>query len=201
MDFVDLSRRCELQNFSFWHSSIKFDYIFNMAHQIEMLSRQTQNVYDWTNKLLNTIPFHLWDITPEILSSNIIWQAGHLVISFYYHSIIVIKGHQMDLLQKIPMKDYATLFDKADPLSSVGKMDPKIIYDHLLIVQQRSIDVIRSLSLEDLQNDLEPSQLVHPVAKTKLEALEWNLNHTMWHCGQIGMIKRIIDTRYDFGRK
>ena len=31
------------------------------------------------------------------------------------------------------------------------------------------------------------------------EALEWNINHTMYHCGQIGVLKRVVDARYDFG--
>lgn len=29
-------------------------------------------------------------------------------------------------------------------------------------------------------------------------ALSWNIKHTMWHCGQIVMLKRIIDKPHNF---
>ncbi|WP_216824389.1 hypothetical protein [Emticicia sp. TH156] len=36
-------------------------------------------------------------------------------------------------------------------------------------------------------------------SKTKFEALDWNIKHTLWHCRQIGLLKRVVDKRYDFG--
>jgi hypothetical protein len=170
-------------------------------NQIEMLSRQTQSVYDWANKVLRTIPHEQWDNTPAVIDSNITWQAGHLVVSIYFHSVMVITGHQMDVLQKLPLKDYSELFTNAHPVNAKGKTTPSALYEHLLYMEKRSIEVIQSLSLQDLESALAPSPIPHPVAKTKLEALEWNINHTMWHYGQIGMIKRVIDERFDFGLK
>lgn len=37
------------------------------------------------------------------------------------------------------------------------------------------------------------------VAHTIREALEWNIQHTMWHCGQIGMLSRLPGKRWPFG--
>jgi len=45
----------------------------------------------------------------------------------------------------------------------------------------------------------EPTKRKHPVAKTKFEAISWNIKHTMWHCGQIACIKRLIHGGFDFG--
>jgi hypothetical protein len=55
------------------------------------------------------------------------------------------------------------------------------------------------LTESDLESELEKTDTPHPIAKNKYEALDWNIKHTMWHCGQLGILKRIIDKRFDFG--
>ncbi|WP_028666458.1 DinB family protein [Runella zeae] len=167
--------------------------------ELKILTQQTESVYDWTHKLIKTIPFDKWDIVPDIIESNISWQVGHLIMSHYYHSIMVIVGHQMDVIQKIPLKNYDELFTNNLPKNSVGKINPSDLLSQLSIVQQKSISIIKALSLTELENKLEPTPTPHPIAKTKFEAIDWNIKHTMYHCGQIGIIKRIIDERYDFG--
>jgi len=167
--------------------------------QITILARQTESVYTWTNKLLLTIPHEKWYTTPEVVESNISWQTGHLIVSLYYHSILVIAGHQMNVLQQVPLKGYSQLFTNASPANARGKITPEQLQAHLLLMQQRSLEVIKSLSPADLDMDLTPAQPPHPIAKNKWDALEWNIQHTMWHCGQIGLLKRVIDKRFDFG--
>lgn len=168
---------------------------------VEILVKQTEDAYGWTNKLLDTIPHNKWDNTPDIIQSNISWQAGHLLMSFYFHSIMVVAGHQKDILQKVPLKEYDKLFTDAEPARAVGKTNPYELQSHLLMVERKSIEVIRSLSPEDLESPLHPSPTPHPIARTKFEAIDWNIKHTMWHCGQIGILKRIVDKRFNFGLK
>lgn len=167
--------------------------------EIQMLIRQTESVYGWTNKLIETIPFEQWETIPEIIESNISWQVGHLIMSHYFHSVMVIVGHQMDVIQKIPLKEYDELFTNAVPKKSVGKTNPYELISKLKVVQQKSIDIIGELSMEELESRLKPTPTPHPIAKTKLEAIEWNIQHTMYHCGQIGVLKRVLGERYDFG--
>nr|WKN37432.1 DinB family protein [Tunicatimonas sp. TK19036] len=166
---------------------------------IEILLRQTEDAYGWVNKLLTSVPKEHWDdITPNV-DTNVTWQAGHLIMSFYFHSIMVIRGHQMDLLQKIPVQEYDSYFTVAEPVQSVGKTNPETLESHLALMQEKSLEVIRSLSVAELDDALEPTKTPHPIAKTKYEALDWNIKHTMWHCGQLGIIKRALHGRYDFG--
>ena len=54
----------------------------------EILISQTSNAYDWTNKLIETIPLEKWEIIPDTIESSISWQVGHLIISHYFHSIM-----------------------------------------------------------------------------------------------------------------
>lgn len=167
--------------------------------EVEVLTWQTENVYDWTNKLVQSVPFNKWEQTPEILETNIAWQVGHLIMSSYFHCAMVIVGHQKDLFQKIPFKQYDEIFTSGKPSDVNGKIDPVILLDQLKLMQGRSLEILRSLDSKILNNALEPTSIPHPIAKTKFESIDWNIKHTMYHCGQIGLIKRVIDERYDFG--
>jgi len=168
---------------------------------VELLRNQTKNAYEWTNKLIESIPTEKWDEIPNNIETNVTWQVGHLIMSFYFHSIMVIKGHQMDVIQEMPLQEYNQLFTKASPINTVGKTNPTALVEHLKLVQRKSLDIIQSLSENNLKNDLEKTDTPHPIARTKYEALDWNIKHTMWHCGQIAILKRIVDKRYDFGLK
>lgn len=168
-------------------------------NEIDVLARQTEDAYQWTNKLLHSIPKEKWEQIPEILNTNVSWQTGHLIVSFYFHSVMVITGHKMDILQTVPMKEYGTLYTDAGPLLSLGKISPEILMEKLLFMQEQSLETIRSLPVEALDEVLVPGPFIHPIAHTKREALDWNVKHTMWHCGQLGILKRIVDQRYDFG--
>lgn len=39
--------------------------------ELEILTQQTESVYDWTRKLIENIPFEKWDIVPDVIESNI----------------------------------------------------------------------------------------------------------------------------------
>lgn len=169
-------------------------------NQVETLTKQTENAYEWVNKLIDPIPYNKWDITPNIIESNVSWQVGHLIISFYYHSIMTIVGHQPDVLEKIPLKEYSQLYKyNSLPKNAVEKSSPETLQKHIVFLQEKSIDIIKSLSQNDLESKLEPTQVPHPIAKNKFEALDWNIKHTMWHCGQLGILKRVVNERFDFG--
>lgn len=168
-------------------------------NEVEFLARQTENVYEWTNKLIESVPFDNWEQTPEVLETNVAWQAGHLLMSHYFHTAMVIVGHQRDLLEKIPMRQYDEIFTNGQPSDVKGRVDPTVLLGQLRLMQTRSLEIIKSLAPENLHGPLEPTRIPHPIAKTKFESLDWNIKHTMYHCGQIGILKRVVDKRYDFG--
>lgn len=61
----------------------------------------------------------------------------------------------------------------------VGKTDPTKLKEHLEFMQEQSLGVIKSLSEKDLGKAIEPLKAPHPIAKTKFEAIDWNVKHTM----------------------
>jgi len=168
-------------------------------NEVELLVRQTENAYEWTNKLIESVPFSKWHDIPDVINTNITWQVGHLIVSHYFHTVMVIVGHQKDLLEKIPLRQYDEVFTNGYPSDAKGKVDAMVLLHQLKLVQQRSVETIKSLVPENLHGALEPTRIPHPIAKTKFESLDWNIKHTMYHCGQIGILKRVVDVRYDFG--
>jgi|SRR6188768_26273 len=151
---------------------------------IEILSRQTSDAYNWTNKLTTSVSYDTWDNIPDVIETSVSWQVGHLIVSLYYHSIMVIVGHHF--------------FTTGSPKNAIGKARPEG-RNHLTMIQKRSTEVVDSLCLDDLQSSLHPTEIPHPIAKNKFEALDWNIKHTMWHCGQLGILMRIGGERFDFG--
>ncbi|MCX6215809.1 DinB family protein [Spirosoma sp.] len=167
--------------------------------ETQMLVDQTANAYQWINKLVETVPREKWNIIPPTVESSIDWQIGHLIISHYFHAIMVIRGHQMDILQQLPIREYSEWFTVAAPLQSLGKVDSATLEEGLLLMQKKSLAILATLRASELDDPLEPTPAAHPIATTKREAIDWNIKHTMYHCGQLGLIKRIVDKRHDFG--
>jgi hypothetical protein len=168
-------------------------------NQVDFLAKQTEDAYNWTNKLLHSIPHDKWDVLPGVIESTVSWQVGHLIMSFYYHTVMVITGHLKDVFPVVPLQQYDKLFTNSNPKDSIGKTNPHELQEHLLFIQRKSIAVIRSLREADLDQPLVAGPTPHPIATIKLEAIDWNIKHTMYHCGQLGILKRIVDQRYDFG--
>ena len=170
-------------------------------HQVKTLLYQTRDTYQWLNQLLNSIPEDKWQEMPVNLDTHVVWQVGHLILSLNFHTIMVIKGHPKELYQEIPIQTYQKFFESANPAESVGKVATNKIFSHLKLMQEKSLATIGGLTNEQLTEPLEPTDVPHPIAKTKFESIDWNIKHTMWHCGQLGMLKRALDRRFDFGVK
>ena len=168
---------------------------------IEVLAQQTYDAHEWTNKLVDGIPFELWKKTPDTISSNISWQIGHLIISEHYHAILVTVGFKDAIMKTIPMREYGKLYSyDTTPAESVNAIEPGVLREQLTYMQEQVLETIRSFPEEDLEHKVEqPIKMKHPVAVTKFEAISWNIKHTMWHCGQIATLKRLLHGGYDFG--
>ncbi|WP_435623588.1 DinB family protein [Flagellimonas sp.] len=170
--------------------------------EIQILAKQTEIAFEWTNKLTSSVSIEKWDRLAEGIESNISWQVGHQIISIYYHTIMTTVGHIPELIEKLDLRRYTELcgYDTT-PKDMVGKTNSKELKEHLQLMQGKSLEVIKSLSENDLWTPVKPTKVPHPVAKTKFEAIDWNIKHTMWHCGQMASLKRMVDTPHDFGVK
>ncbi|MDC6364531.1 MULTISPECIES: DinB family protein [Flavobacteriaceae] len=169
---------------------------------VQILTKQTENAFEWTNKLIVSVPFEKWEILANGIDSNLSWQVGHQIISIYYHTMMTTVGHIPELIEKLDLRKY-TKSCGYDTLAKdmVGQTNPQQLQEDLEYMQGQSLKIIKSLSENDLQEAVEPTKVPHPVATTKFDAIDWNIKHTMWHCGQIATWKRIVDHAHDFGVK
>ncbi|MDG3581392.1 hypothetical protein [Galbibacter pacificus] len=58
------------------------------------------------------------------------------------------------------------------------------------------METIQKISENELDMPLKELQPPHPIAKTKYGAIDWNIKHTMWYCGQLSMINGIINKHF-----
>lgn len=170
----------------------------NVMSDINLLVTQIKRVHNWTWKLIENIPSQKWLTTPEVIESNIHWQVGHLIITHFYHTIVCLKKADPDIFQMIPIMEYYPFFSAGSIVKESSNFAVEELRQNLLKVQNKEVEIFQSLSPEDLSENLFPTQFPHPVAKSKLEAIYWDVEHTMWHCGQIALIKRVVDERYTF---
>ncbi|UWX53797.1 DinB family protein [Maribacter litopenaei] len=168
--------------------------------ELEILTKQTEMAYVRTHKLMDSVPKEKWDDIPEVLGSSFSWQVGHLVVSIYYHTIMTTVGHMPELIEQLNLRLYTKLcgYD-THAKEMAGTWAPVKLTADLQTMQDTSLEVIDSLSIPDLWQPIEPLKVPHPVAKTKFEAIDWNVKHTMWHCGQMATIKRPVNQPYDYG--
>lgn len=169
-------------------------------NELDLLITQNQYAQEMTSRLISNIPQEKWDTTPDVLKTNISWQVGHLVVSHIYHCIASVHGAPKELYAQIDIRTLAGLYGYgSDPVKSTGSHSPGALVELLELSHARSLESIKSLNADELDESLAATRVPHPIASNKREAISWNAQHTMWHNGQIGLIKRIIDERMDFG--
>jgi DinB superfamily len=171
-----------------------------MNQLTDFLQKQTADTYGWTNKLVENITFDKWFITPEILETNLAWQVGHLTLSQYYYTIVLLIGPKKDFAESINLKKYSGLFSNGQRRKElISEITVQELLDNWKSMQTLTNETLTRLQDTDLNHDIFSMPKPHPFVKTKENAISWNVKHTMWHCGQIAMLKRVIDKPFDFG--
>lgn len=171
-----------------------------MKQLTELLISQTKDSYQWTTQLIRDIENDTWFIAPAVVESTIAWQIGHLTLSQYYYTVVLLTGPDKEFAARIDLKKYSALF-------ATGARKNEIAAEFSVEQLKQDRDLLLDKTMEVLHsiNDMELGQAItrmpkeHPFVKTKQDSISWNIQHTMWHCGQIGMIKRVVDKAFDFG--
>ena len=159
---------------------------------VDFIAQQTADAYAWVERLIQDIPQERWTERPVGLDSSVAWQVGHLVISAYYHTVMVIGGHDAAVNAALPVRTYGELFTRATPPGRAYEFGVATLRKHFATMAEASLRSIRGLSDAQLDDALEPVGPPHPTATDKRGALLWNHQHTWWHCGQLGMLRRAV---------
>ena len=171
-----------------------------MNQLTNLLRNQTIESYNWANKLIENITYEKWFVTPEILETNLAWQIGHLTLSQYYYTIVLLTGPQKDFAQSINLKKYSDFFANGQRRKElVSEVTVQELIDNWKSIQTLTIETLTDLQDTDLGCEIFKMPKPHPFVKTRENSISWNIKHTMWHCGQIATLKRIIDKPMIFG--
>ncbi len=169
-----------------------------MNQLVNLLKNQTLDSHQWVDKLISDFPENKWFESEEVLSTNIAWQIGHLTLSIYYYNVVLIGCPQEDIANKIDLNRYSDFFVNGSKINEIQKHFTKeTILENWIFLKSKSIEFISKLCDKDLESEIYKLPKEHPFAKTNLDAISWNIKHTMWHCGQIATLKRIIDKPFD----
>lgn len=137
------------------------------------------------------IPQDRWLDSPENVGTNLLWQAGHLLISQFFSPIVVVFDGGEVIKQRIAVKEYLVLFGfNSNPAQShtFSKSVDELLAD-LQFVQEATLGFLEELSMSDLEK---PPVRPHPIGKTKLACLNWSIQHEMWHAGQIALLRKSL---------
>jgi len=95
----------------------------------------------------------------KLYALNLSWQVGHQIISIYYHIIMTTVGHVSELIENLNLRLYTEICNYNTFAKDMGgKTDPNQLLEHLKLMQAQSLEVINSLSENDLRQAVEPTK-------------------------------------------
>lgn len=158
---------------------------------LEIIKDQIISVKEKTDVLIKNIPLEKWNISPEILETNMNWQIGHLILANYLHGIASISGANQIVRERINMPNFMKFYG---PNSTPNMfLDEKLKNEELLEIYEFIFELIdleiSKITIEELNSETE---IPNPSAKTKYDALTTLFKHQSWHNGQIAILNRVL---------
>lgn len=156
-----------------------------IKHQIELIKKQTDGLIEKTE-------ISKWNVTPEILETNMNWQLGHIILANYLHGIASLSGANEKVREKIDVKNFVKFYGlKSNPSDyfdeKPGNEELKEIYNFVFELLWEEIIKIKESHFD------EPTEIPNPGAKTKYEAITTLFKHQSWHNGQIAILNRVLN--------
>lgn len=158
--------------------------------RLEIAVRRIETAREYTETLLEGLTDEDWFWQPEGLTTHIAWQVGHLAMAQYGLTLFRQRGRQpidLDLMSGRFRKQFAR---GSSPASSPElSPSPEEIRDVFARVHTQALQEIPTFDEASLDEQIDPPYSGFP---TKFGALLFAVDHEMLHCGQIGMIRRLM---------
>lgn len=77
---------------------------------IEIIKDQIISAKEKTDSLIRNIELKKWNVSPDILETNMNWQIGHLILANYLHGIASISGANEKVRERINMQDFIKFY-------------------------------------------------------------------------------------------
>ena len=156
---------------------------------IDIVKEQIKASHKKVKTISKGVDFDDWYTIPEGINTNVAWQLGHLIISKPFQLVIAPISRTREIYTVLPFKEYLKQFGLGTKpmLRQEGSPTPEEMLQYFDAVQTFCLDKLSEFDTDAL-ND--PTEVPHPIAKTKYESLMWSFQHEIWHCGQMAMISR-----------
>ena len=149
-----------------------------------------QMARDYTNNLLSDVAEDDWFRMPTEGVTHLAWQLGHLAVAQYRLMMFQLRGEVPSDGELIVLA-YVTLFGRGsvpvpDPANYPPLTEIRATYDRVFA---QAVEEVSRYSEQALNV---PPQTPHRLFTTKLGAVIWAPQHEFIHCGQIGLLKRLL---------
>ncbi|WP_442265848.1 DinB family protein [Tenacibaculum sp. ZS6-P6] len=163
-----------------------------METKVNQLKEQILLVNKKTNELIENISKDRWNITPDIINTNLNWQLGHIILANYLHGVASIIGANDEFKEKVSLPNYIKFYGPGSKPSNYDSDKPTV--EELIQVYKFTMDIIieiiENITIEDLDSE---TAVPNPSVNMKYEALMWLPQHQSWHNGQIAILKRVLN--------
>ncbi|MEQ8521023.1 MAG: hypothetical protein RIC15_02600, partial [Vicingaceae bacterium] len=134
----------------------------------ELLIKELKLNHERTIRAFASVNPLWWRSAESGLKTNLNWQAGHMIISHYFHGIVSLKGSDEALKRSFDPKEYSKLYGMgSDPRENLDeKPGHEILINNLEILDNRCIEIVSDMNESMLT---EATVLDNPMAKTKYE--------------------------------
>ena len=159
-----------------------------MSSRLSDALEQLDFVRRYTVERLDTLPQQEWFVIPPGSGSHIAWQVGHIAVAEYRLCLERLRGRTEADELLIPF-DFLQQFGRTSTAQPPGRYSAAEIHEIFQAVHDR---VLRELpAYADADLDLPPIT-PHPLCTTRLACLRYAPLHEMLHCGQIGLLRRML---------
>lgn len=161
---------------------------------IDLIKDQIISTKEKTDNFIKNIELEKWNISPDIIETNMNWQIGHLILANYLHGIASISGANEKVREKINMQNFIKFYGPNSNPKMLSDEKPKnedLLNLYEFIFELINIEISK-VKIDDLNSTTE---VPNPSAKTKYEALTSLFKHQSWHNGQIAILSRILNNR------
>lgn len=159
---------------------------------MNLFKDQITSVKNKTDNLISEFTADQWCETVDVVNTNLNWQIGHIILANYLHGIASISGKDEVFNKKVNVPDYIKFYG---PNSNPSEyMSEKPSGEALMEVYELTFYLIfkglENMTLADLECD---TSIPNPSVQTKYQAMLWLSQHQSWHCGQIAILKRLLN--------
>lgn len=163
---------------------------------IDLVIEQAELSHKKVKGLVRGVDFENWYSIPNGINSNVAWQLGHLIISKPFQLVIAPIARTKEIYDVVPFRDYLKLYGMGTkPAKRLEESpDSEELLKHFNAVQKFCLEKLKHFDVNKLD---EPTEVPHPLAKTKYECLMWSFQHEIWHCGRLSMIRRALGKPLD----